>query len=71
MFKLELSLNHSLHAKVHVLDEVLLGATEAALVRNVKDAIACVRMLTMLTTDLHVELVSDSIKASHILHEIG
>ena len=69
--KLELGRDHVLNTIVHVLDEVLLGAAQSAPVRDVEDAIAGVGVLTVLATDLDVELVGDALEARHILHEEG
>ena len=68
--KLEFSSDHSLDTVVHVLDEVLLGAAETAAVRDVEDTVAGVGVLTVLTTDLDVVLVSDALEARPVLHEV-
>ena len=69
--ELELGNHHSLDTVIHVLDEVLLGTAESTLVRDVEDAIAGVGVLTVLATDLNVELVSDTLESLHVLHEGG
>ena len=69
--ELELGLNHGLDTVVHVLDEVLLGATETAAVRDIEDAVAGVGVLTVATADLYVVLVGDALEARPVLHEVG
>ena len=54
--------DHSLDTVVHVLDEIDLGATESAEVRNVEDAVIGLGVLTMGTTDLDVVLVGDGLE---------
>ena len=66
---LELSLDHGLDTIVHVLDEVLLGATQAALVGDIEDAIAGVRVLTVAATDLDVVLISNTLESGPVLHQ--
>ena len=63
----ELGLNHGLDSVVHILDEVLLGATKSSPVRDIEDAIARVRVLSVATTDLHIELISDALEARPVL----
>lgn len=69
--ELELGSDHLLDTVVHVLDEVLLGATEAASVGDIEDAIASVGVLTVATADLHEVLVSNALEARPVLHEVG
>ena len=57
-----LGLDHGLDTVVHVLDEVDLGATKSAEVRDVEDAVISLSVLTMGTTDLDVVLVSDGLE---------
>ena len=54
--------DHGLDAVVHVLDEVNLGTTESAEVRDVEDAVISLSVLTVGTTDLDVVLVSDGLE---------
>jgi len=54
--------DHSLDTVVHVLDEVDLGATKSAEVRDVEDAVIGLGVLTMGTTDLDVVLVGDGLE---------
>ena len=66
-----LSSDHGLDTVVHVLDEFLLGAAEAALVGDVVGAVVGLGVLTVDTTDLDVVLVSDGLEGSHVLAELG
>ena len=66
-----LSSDHGLDAVVHVLDELLLGAAEAALVGDVVGAVVGLGVLTVDTADLDVVLVSDGLEGSHVLGELG
>jgi len=61
--KLELSFDHGLDTVVHVLDEVLLRATETASVGDVKDSVTRVRVLSVATADLHVKAVGNRLEA--------
>ena len=69
--ELELCSHHSLDTVVHILDEIFLATAETTLVRDVEDAIAGVGVLTVLATDLNVELVSDTLESRPVLHEGG
>ena len=69
--ELELCSHHSLDTVVHILDEIFLATAETTLVRDVEDAIAGIGVLTVLTTYLNVELVSDALEARPVLHKGG
>ena len=69
--ELELSSHHCLNTIVHVLYEVLLGATEAANIRNVENAVASVRMFTVASTNLYVVLISDALEAWPVPSKVG
>ena len=56
-------LNHGLHAVVHVLDEVLLGAAETSLVGDVVGSVGGLGVLSVDTTDLDVVLISDLLES--------
>ena len=56
--------DHSLDAVVHVLDEVDLRATKAALVRDVVHVVSRLRVLAVNATNLNVELVGDLLELS-------
>jgi len=62
-----LSRNHSTHTVVHILDEVLLGAAQSALVGDVVDVVVGFGVFTVSTTNLHVELIGDSLEVSLVL----
>ena len=68
---LDLSLHHGFDTIVHVLDKVLLTASKSALVGDIKDAIAGIRVLSMATTDLNIELISNTLKSSPVGHQHG
>jgi len=54
-----LSLDHGLHAVVHVLDEVNFGTSQSAEVGDIKDAVVTLSVLSVGPTDLDIVLVSD------------
>jgi len=62
--------DHGLDSVVHVLDKVLLGATETSSVRDIKDSVRHVGGLSTGSTDLDVPLVSDSSELFHVLSEV-
>jgi hypothetical protein len=66
-----LGCDHGLDTVVHVLNEFLLGAAEAALVRDVVGAVVGFSVLTMDTADLYVVLISDGLESRHVLGELG
>lgn len=66
-----LSLDHGLDSVVHVLDEIDLGATKAAQVRDVEDAVVGLGVLTVCTTDLDVVLVGDGLELLWLLAKLG
>lgn len=66
-----LLLNHGLDTVVHVLDEVLLGAAQSALVGDVEGAVVGLGVLTVDASDLDVELVGDLLELFHVLGELG
>ena len=68
--ELELSLHHGLDALIHVLNEVLLGATESTPVGDVEDAIAGVGVLTAGATDLDTPLVGNSLESGPVLGQL-
>ena len=63
--------NHSLDTVVHVLDEIDLGTTKSAEVRDVEDAVISLGVLTMGTTDLDVVLVGDGLELILMLGKLG
>ena len=66
----KLGLHHGLHTIVHVLNEVFFTAAKTAPVRDVKDAIAGIRVFTMLPANLHAVAVSDALEPLPILHQV-
>ena len=69
--QLELSVHHGFDSVVHVLDKVLLRAAESAAIGDVEDAIVSVGVLAMAATDLHIELVSDTLESWPVLGKFG
>ena len=68
--ELHFSFNHGLDTVVHVLDEILLRAAKSALVRDIKDAVRGIRVLSVGATDLDVVLIGDALEAIPVLHEV-
>ena len=68
--KLHFGFNHGLDTVVHVLDEILLRAAKSALVRDIKDAVRGIRVLSVGATDLDVVLIGDALEAIPVLHEV-
>ena len=69
--ELKLGLHHSLDTGVHILDKVLLGATETSAVGDVENSIAGVGVLTVRATDLDSKLIGNTLESGHVLHEVG
>ena len=65
-----LSGDHGLDSVVHILDEVLLGATETSSVGDIEDSVGHVGGLSTGSTDLHVVLLGDGSESVHILGEV-
>ena len=63
--------DHGLDTVVHVLNKVLLGATETSSVGDVVGGIDSLGVLSVDTADLHVVLVSDLLEGRHVLGELG
>lgn len=60
-----LGADHCLDTIVHVLNQIYLGSSKASPVRDVENAIVCLGVFAMDTSDLNMILVSDSIE--HVL----
>ena len=65
-----LGLDESLDSIDHVLHQLLLGSSESSSVGNVEDTIVSFGMLTVDTSDLHVELVGDLVELLLVLHQL-
>ena len=63
--------DHGLDTIVHILNKVLLRATESTAVRDIEDAIAGIGVLTAGSTDLDVVLSSDCLELLHAGTELG
>ena len=63
--------DHGLDTVVHVLDEIDLGATESAFVRDVVNMISRFTVLTVNTSDLDVIFVRNFLELWHLSSELG
>ena len=52
------------------MDEFFLGSSESSLVGDVEDTVVSLSVLSMDTSDLDVELVSDFFELGHFLHQL-
>ena len=57
--------NHGLDTIIHVLDEINLRASESPLVGDIVDVVGRFRVLSMNSSDLNEELISNSLEISH------
>ena len=57
--------NHSLDTVIHVLDEINLRASESSLVGDIVDVVGRFRVLSMNSSDLNEELISNGLEISH------
>ena len=64
-----LGLDHGLNTVVHVLDEIDLGATQSAEVRNVEDAVIGFSVLTMNSPDLNVVFIGNFLELLFFLSQ--
>ena len=57
--------NHGLDTIIHVLDEINLRASESSLVGDIVDVVGRFRVLSMNSSDLNEELISNGLEISH------
>lgn len=65
-----LSVDKGMDSVNHVLHKLLLRSSESPSIRDIKDSIICLGMLTVDTTDLNEVLISDAVELIFVVHEL-
>jgi len=65
-----LSVDKGMNSVNHVLHKLLLRSSESPSIRDIKDSIICLGMLTVDTTDLDEVLISDAVELIFVVHEL-
>jgi hypothetical protein len=63
--------DHSFDTVVHILNQVLLRASESSLVGDIVGGVGGLGVLSVNTADLDVVLVGDGLEGSHVLRKLG